>query len=163
VCAIKTIWDEGKNDTSEMAHWVAIAGDFGVALGRPFDVTTTRLKTSPSNADRAREGVRLELLEGRDPWDKAKGVTQRKQKAIVEMLCDRGGEGATEGADAGLTYVSYDLEDVRAEKWDVLRLEWHTKYACEGAVGTAAGSKSWGFFTWIILMCVCTVVRGSES
>jgi hypothetical protein len=151
VCAIKTIWDEGKNDTAEMAHWVAIAGDFGMKSGLPLDVTPTRLKTAPSNADKAREGLRLELLEGRDPFDRAKGVTQRKQKAIVEMLCQRG-EGATEGTDAGLSYLSYEPEDVRTETWDVLRLEWRTKYACEDAAGNAVGSKSWGFFTWIILM-----------
>ena len=154
MCAIKTIWDEGKNDTVEMEHWVAIAGDFGMKNGLPLDVHSTRLKTSSSNADRAREGVRLELLEGRDPFDRANGVTQRKQKAIVEMLCDRGTEGATEGADAGLTYVSREPEDVRSENWDVLRLQWRTKYACEDAAGAAAGSKSWGFFTWIILMWV---------
>ena len=163
MCAIKTIWDEGKNDTVEMEHWVAIAGDFGMASGRPLDVTPTRLKTASSNADKAREGVRLELLEGRDPFDRQKGVTQRKQKAIVEMLCDRGTEGATEGADAGLTYFSYGQEDVRAEQWDVLRLEWHTKYACEDAAGTAAESKSWGFFTWIILMWVCKGRLWDES
>jgi hypothetical protein len=149
VCGIKTIWDEGKNETAEMAHWVAIAGDFGMSSGRPLDVTTTRLKTSSSNADTAREGVRLELLEGRDPFKREPGVTQRKQKAIVEMVCDRG--EATEGADSGLKYIRYEPEDVRSESWDVLRLEWRTKYACEDAAGTAA-RKSWGFFTWVILM-----------
>jgi autophagy-related protein 27 len=153
VCAIKTTWEEGKNDTADMARWVAIAGDFGMKSGLSLDVRPTRLKTSSSNADKAREGVRLELLEGRDPFNPAKDATPVKQKAIVEMLCDRGGEGATEGAaGAGLSYVSYELEDVRTVKWKVLRLEWRTKYACEDAAGSAAGSKSWGFFTWIILM-----------
>jgi autophagy-related protein 27 len=142
----------------DLEHWVAIAGDFVMKNARPLDVRPTRLKTSGSNADKQREGVRLELLEGRDPFEPKKDVVQVRQKAIVEMLCDRNGGGAVERgaaedpAAAGLSYVSYDQEDVRKEKWMVLRLEWRTKYACEDAAGAAAGSRSWGFFTWMIVM-----------
>lgn len=52
-----------------------------------------------------------------------------------------------------LQYVSYELEK---ENTKVLRLNWKTKYACEGAKAPDSGSgkktAGWGFFTWFLII-----------
>lgn len=37
---------------------------------------------------------------------------------------------------------------------DVLRLTWHTEFACEGSSGGGSGSSGehWGFFTWMVIL-----------
>lgn len=58
--------------------------------------------------------------------------------------------------DAALVWESYAPND--ADNMDVLRLTWHTKYACENADDISDGdddkdgSSHWGFFTWFIIM-----------
>lgn len=75
-----------------------------------------------------------------------------------------------------LTFVSYGFENPDQEV-QTLRLDWRTKYACdsferdddgddgdddegrddEGGEGKEANkSRHWGFFTWLILMYVCS-------
>lgn len=57
--------------------------------------------------------------------------------------------------DASLIWDSYGRDDKGA---DVLRLTWHTKYACEKREDSGdddsgnSGSGGWGFFTWFIIM-----------
>jgi hypothetical protein len=117
---------------------------------------------------------------GRDKLER-KG---KKQKAIIELLCDPdrtgwegqakpeekeskltkrddhdAGDGDDDGhrdgsdADKSLHFISYKDEKVRGEEWGVLRLEWQTKYACEGASSDPSNRNShWGFFTWFIIM-----------
>nr|POE86545.1 autophagy-related protein 27 [Quercus suber] len=51
-----------------------------------------------------------------------------------------------------LQFVRYDTDN---EDTDVLRLSWHTKYACEGAIDDIPkGDKKggWGFFTWFLII-----------
>lgn len=57
--------------------------------------------------------------------------------------------------DAALIWESYGSE---GNDKDILRLTWHTKYACENRddsgddEGDSDSSSHWGFFTWFILM-----------
>ena len=154
---------------------IPIAGEFSHATGGALDPKWTRLKTSASNADRAKEGLRLEMNGG--------SFEKKKQKAIVEFICQPGskdvdrkrdefsrpyeedddekngneggedeqtGEVADDGRGGKLEFISWeDEKDVM-----VLRLEWDTKYACEDAKDSGGDSSSghWGFFTWFIIM-----------
>lgn len=122
------------------------------------------MKSSASNTDKEKEGVRLEMNGGKDS-------DGQKQKAIVEFLCDTGtredrrrdllmaededDDGTGEGADKGgeevddehggkLKLVSWDVE----EGTKVLRLDWITKYGCEDVKddGTGSSSGHWGEF-----------------
>jgi hypothetical protein len=148
-------------------HWVAIAGDYTLKTGRHLEVKPTRLKNSLSHSDSEREGLSLELTGGKD--------NGKNQKAIIELLCapeKTGWEPQPEphtksemvrkrddddknddDADSAIKFISYKEESTKNENWDVLRLQWSTKYACEDAVSKPSdGSASWGFFTWFIVL-----------
>ena len=172
VCAIERIINP-TDDTSTIAHVRPIAGNFD--HGRPIDAAVTRLKTSSSHGDAQKEGLRLELHGGQYPQT-GKG---RKQKAVIEFLCVKDADGkakvkpkkTTEDEDEekqevsdddqNLKYISYGPVDEDGGKEDVLRLEWQTKWACEGQTDRDEGSSDghWGFFTWLIIMCVHPVVE----
>lgn len=65
------------------------------------------------------------------------------------------GEGEPEPEEPSLTLLSYKLEGEGDRRVEVLRLNWRTKYACEGETGhKPSGSKSshWGFFTWFLIV-----------
>lgn len=126
-----------------------------------MDPKWTRMKSSASNADKGKEGVRLEMHGGKDE-------DGQKQKAIVEFLCntnarddrrrdllvaneeddgpERNGNNKGEELDDGhggkLKLVSWDVEDGTK----VLRLDWTTKYGCEDVDddGTKSSSGHWG-------------------
>lgn len=140
-----------------------------------MDPVFTRLKGSPSSADKDKEGLRLEIGGGK--------YEDKKQKAYIEFICipkkelegrraadddeddedgdngedggskgDKSGEETDDGSGGRIKLLSW--EDEQADKSKVLRLEWHTRHACEDG-GAAGGGKSnghWGFFTWFILM-----------
>jgi len=146
-----------------------------MSSGRHLPVKPTRLKSSDSHADSVREGVKLELSGGTDPHDKTSGTPQ---KAIVDLICNktmtgwepakdpkgqserlekRGDDDKEKKGDdelKALKVLSYKDEDVRGDIYGVLRMEWHSKYACEDAASMPAGDESqgWGFFTWFIIM-----------
>lgn len=150
-----------------------IAGEFVHSTGGHLDPLWTRLKGSPSSADRDKEGLRLEMHGGKDD-------DGNKQKAIVEFLCppkhterrylsnvvtaddedDKKGEDQ-EGADKSGEETDDDNGGtIKLLSWDnegdtkILRLKWDTQHACEEAEGGGSDSSSghWGFFTWFILM-----------
>jgi hypothetical protein len=59
--------------------------------------------------------------------------------------------------DASLKLISYKAEGQGDDEFDVLRLEWKTKYACEGMTehkptSGKNSSSHWGFFTWFLIM-----------
>ena len=123
------------------------------------------MKSSASNADKEKEGVRLEMNGGKDS-------NNLRQKAIVEFLCDgstkddtkrilratedeendkddgtgddenKEGEEVDDGHGGKVKLVSWDVE----ESTRVLRLDWTTKYGCEDAKDDRSGSSSghWG-------------------
>jgi hypothetical protein len=137
-----------------------------------LDAKWERLKTSKSSGDRGREGLRLEINGGYN--DK-----KRKQKAIVEFICDRtrvgneylwdpadknddgkekreGKEDETAPEDDKTPSLSFSEYDTKGDDFDILRLDWRTKYACEDAKQKKDAEKAarWGFFTWFIIMYV---------
>ncbi|KAK0386373.1 hypothetical protein NLU13_6210 [Sarocladium strictum] len=150
-----------KGDTDNISKVVAIAGSLENAGGSQFDATATRLKTSESKSDSAKEGVRILLKGGKHPLE-GPVKERRPQQAIIEFLCDPEKEG-TEGewasedkyerlaarddkneednGDEGESSIEHQLKNQDAALiWesyksetdvDVLRLTWHTKHACE--------------------------------
>jgi hypothetical protein len=140
-----------------------------------MDPVWTRLKTAESSHDSQQEGVRLTMNGGF--WTEPSTKKKRYQKAIIEFICDKDlegdenlwspedqyekreetdddkkdGEVDTPSNLPSLRFVSYDKTGNTA---DILRLEWRTKYACEGVKDEkdAESSSHWGFFTWFVLM-----------
>lgn len=53
-------------------------------------------------------------------------------------------------ADTALLWEGYGHS--QDDKVDILRLTWHTKYACENGSSPSSSDNSWGFFTWIVIM-----------
>ncbi|KAI9810722.1 MAG: hypothetical protein M1827_006060 [Pycnora praestabilis] len=177
VCGIERTTNPGE-EKDEITGVYPIAGDYTLNHGGHLDPTWTRLKSSASHADSEKEGLRVEMQGGRYPFDLK---LNREQRAVVEFLCDKertGNEGSVaeerismgkgeEGGakrdggneDPSLQFVSYGPQD----DIDVLRLEWRTKYACEGHKddGGDEGSKSpsghWGFFTWFIIIAFLAI------
>lgn len=182
-----------QGETNAVEEVVAIAGSLENVGGSQFEYDATRLKTSDSNSDSQKEGLRLVLKGGKHPLD---GPVQerREQRAVIEFLCDaekKGDEGEWDAEDkyekdggarrraddnkgdseksaiehqlkkpgAALIWGSYEKE----KDADVLRLTWHTKYACEKRDGSDGKDKDgkedkgnssshWGFFTWFVIM-----------
>lgn len=148
-----------------------IAGEFSLSgHGGSLDPKWTDLSTSPSSADREKEGIRLEM----------NGAP--KQQAIIEFICDasardrrrnvaglsaaeddegdggsgdgKEGEEVDDGQGGILKLLSWKV----VEDTKVLSLEWTTEYACEHAKEGGekkSSSGHWGFFTWFIIMWVC--------
>jgi autophagy-related protein 27 len=160
VCAIEHTIREDDN-TDEITEVIPIAGELGDYGGYPLDAKFTRLKTADPQDDDPREGLEIELHGG------VYGDDKRKQKAIIEFLCEAGRTGLETDLDppdnydsreakvdeigpSSLHFVSYQAEgDI-----DTLRLKWYTKHACEESAGDGNGSKNkhWGFFTWFLIM-----------
>lgn len=177
VCAIEKDYN-GETSDGFTRKVIPIAGQYTLGEGRHLDPKITRLKNSASNEDSTKEGVRLELhggmyekvpqkaivtmicdkdLEGTEGFGKeSKMMAFDAYSAMSKREDEQDGHDKDEkplpDLDEGkpLKYVDFKLEkDVR-----VLRLEWKTRYACEGeAAKKPSGSKgSWGFFTWFIII-----------
>jgi hypothetical protein len=171
VCGFKNTHELDKNET-DLEEWVAIAGSYDMSHGTSLEVKPSRMKNVGHE-----EGLVLEITGGRHPLEPAKGVKQVKQKVILEMLCNKEksgwepnpeperklrkrddeeeGNNPDENIGSALQFVTYDPEPVANEVWDVLRLKWETKYACEEASSlpsTPGTSSGWGFFTWMFFL-----------
>ncbi|KAF6835272.1 autophagy-related protein 27 [Colletotrichum plurivorum] len=196
VCAIERS-SRPNGDKDEVERVIPIAGELADRGGQALDAKVERLKSSDSNSDAKKEGVRLILNGGSYPL----GPKGKHQKAIIEFICDKeknGDEGETspedkydvspeqllrareenqddkdkdkgkEGdepspdekqilkPDTALIWDSYGPAEKGDE--DVLRLTWHTKYACEDSFGKPSEpengdtSSHWGFFTWFVVL-----------
>lgn len=230
VCAIQRRV-KPNDDHTDILEVIPIAGELKDHGGGSLDAKFERLKSSDSNTDSGKEGLRIILNGGKYPLNEK---TKRMQKAVIEFICDKektglegetvpedlyeatkrklraredakegddkkegdkkddekkddgkegdGKEGDGDGntddgterqitkPDSALLWNSYgkaDKDDV-----DVLRLTWHTKYACEDAYknpdndGDKGGdadkpkedvSSGWGFFTWFILIAFLAI------
>lgn len=185
VCAIRR-FIQGEIDKVETV--TAISGALENVGGSQFEYEATRLNGSDSNSDSQKQGLRLVLKGGKNPLD-GPVKERREQKAIVEFLCDKNegtegewdesedkysrrddkkGDDNNDGKDksfperqlkkenAALIWESYGSE----QDVDVLRLTWHTKYACEKRDGSDDSNKGdggnatshWGFFTWFVVI-----------
>jgi hypothetical protein len=177
VCGVEYKTNKYDN-TTLVDRVIPVAGDYHLRHGQPLESEVFRLKGSDSNTDSDKEGVRVVLSGGKYPLDSKSG---KKQKAIIEFLCDPNTDGKDaelderpeEPADGekdgdkekredpklkekSLRFISYEDQKIKDEEWGVLRLEWNTKYACEGAVDAPKepgdGGAHWGFFTWLIIV-----------
>ena len=119
--------------------------------------------------DHDRTGLEGDLGDGRVPLDDDE---RRKHMARINSEkdddeIDDPNEGGNDGeeddddADRSLQFVSYKEEGEGKEKRGVLRLEWRTKWACEGMADAGGddddddkedNNKHWGFFTWFIIV-----------
>ena len=109
--------------------------------------------------DESRTG--LEGLE-RNGEDKKEEGSGSEEKKIVGKRAEKDEKDEKDGKnhddqpaddDRSLKFIRYGPTSEDSEE-DTLRLEWRTKYACEGSKDGGAGSKRahWGFFTWFIIM-----------
>lgn len=77
-----------KGDDNIISDVRAIAGNLELVGGSQFDWEATRLKTSDSNSDTQKEGLRLVLKGGKHPLSGP--VKDRKaEKAVIEFICDK--------------------------------------------------------------------------
>ena len=184
VCGRERIINPVENTTS-VDRVVNIAGDYFAKSGQHLESEVFRLKNSDSQADSEKDGLRVSLWGGKYPFVKTGDTKQIKQKVFIEFLCDPEREGTeTEmpapgevvgeqslsrreeekgGSDGDekpaktspMVFHSYKVENIKDEDWGVLRMDWHTKYACEGAVDRKPSDGThWGFFTWFIIVYV---------
>jgi len=166
VCAIERVII---GDSDNIEEVIPIAGELAGKGGKDMNAKWERLKGSKSNADSEQEGARVEMNGG---FKKADDGTTRKQKAIIEFICDKSRTGleylpnpedqyeevkdkreeAANDTTPSLTFVRYGAEDDA----DVLRLKWRTKHACEDSKREQDAEKGqrWGFFTWFIIVYV---------
>lgn len=184
VCGIETNYNLADNSSS-ITKVVPIAGEYTSSHGRGLEPQLTRLKNSKSNGDSGKEGVLVELNGGRYPLDKSDGRQQKAMIEFEcdpdrtglegvngdsrDKVDDNDGEEQVRRAEEGekdgekddpknkasLTLVSYRVEGEGAKEIGVLRLNWKTKYACEGQTDhkpSAPKSSHWGFFTWFLIM-----------
>ncbi|KAK2747788.1 hypothetical protein FQN57_001818 [Myotisia sp. PD_48] len=169
VCASRVATDtEGKERVIELFE---IAGNFITDNGKVLDPRYTRLKAE----DPTKEGLRVELHGGKTKY---KGKEQA-QMAVFDFICDRERTGL-EGEGNGTDEKKDDKPDQKKESDNkdtdektesddksrslqfksynpdqgVLKVEWHTKYACENVNSGEGGNSSgrWGAFTWIIII-----------
>lgn len=125
------------------------------------------------------EGLRVKLEGGSYKGD---GNDQKAKKAgaIIDFQCDHdrsgleglntlgddvetkerrrradgeeGGDVPSGNSSSSLQFKSFGPSD---DDTYILRLDWRTKYACDEydkEKGDTPGSKSWGFFTWLLIM-----------
>ncbi|KAL3424511.1 hypothetical protein PVAG01_03792 [Phlyctema vagabunda] len=173
LCGIERVINK-EEKKSVLEKVIPIAGQLKDQGGGDLDAKWTLLSNSPSNSDTDKEGLRVEMGGGFF----GKGKDKKSQKAIIEFLCDKERTGLENNwksedeysaktkreEDEGdekeplvddkdlpsLTFLSYDNKD----STDILRLQWRTKYACEGAKEEKDAERAghWGFFTWFIII-----------
>ncbi|KAH6680143.1 autophagy protein-like protein Atg27 [Halenospora varia] len=169
VCAIERMTEKETNSNNLVTTW-PVAGELKESGGGHMDPKWTRLKGSSSPEDAEKEGIRLEMYGG------FKGTNKKKQKAIVDFICDKKKTGLEnlyepddkyddskekreedkkEGSEAdddktpSLQFIKYD----ETTDLDTLRLRWYTKDACEDAKSEKdAQGGHWGFFTWFVII-----------
>ena len=94
--------------------------------------------------------------------DARDGESERLRERTPDEPVEDGDEdtgGSVKSSDPKLKFVSYKSEKGTdkdsATSYQILRLEWTTRYACLDAreKGKASdGNSGWGFFTWFIIM-----------
>ncbi|KAI5367511.1 Putative mannose-6-phosphate receptor binding domain superfamily, MRH domain-containing protein [Septoria linicola] len=181
ICAVERLYNDEVNGS--LLTVFPIAGQFTTSSGGHLEPKLTRLKGSSSNEDSKKEGLRVELhggehtndgkkikqkaiieflcdaekegTEGFDKEETAASIAEYGRMSKREDENEGDGEDKPELPDLdkgkALQLVSYKEE----KDMGVLRLEWKTKYACEGAEKPPAqGAKkgSWGFFTWFLII-----------
>ncbi|THY25835.1 hypothetical protein D6D01_04831 [Aureobasidium pullulans] len=185
-CGIEYDYNLADN-SSTIRRVIPIAGQYAGSHGRFLDPEWTRLKNSASHDDANKEGLRVELHGGKYPFEKPNGRQQKaiiefqcdrnrtglegaegdsrdklEEEDVAGLLMrdetdDKKDDKEKPAEDASLQLISYKSEGEGDDEFDVLRLQWKTKYACEGMTEhkPSSGNKSsshWGFFTWFLII-----------
>ena len=158
---------------------IPIAGNFILGTGATLEPRYTRLKTSPIKEYDAQEGVLVEIngkkdsnsvkqkaaitFECRREKTKAEDAERRLRQSDDEEEGgdDKKGEDDDDKKKGRLGEAMDDVDDGKGGtikflsrgpvgEFEVLRIKWLTKYACEDA--QPEQSSHWGFFTWIFVM-----------
>lgn len=99
-------------------------------------------------------------------WSPQDDKYERVPPEMEEEAVRRADEGEVDRKEhqllkdsANATALIFDSYGPMADNGDidVLRLTWHTEYACEGNSDAGAGgggSEHWGFFTWVFFLWV---------
>ncbi|CAG8973326.1 hypothetical protein HYALB_00000089 [Hymenoscyphus albidus] len=166
ICAVEHLIPKDDETKGVLKQTFAIVGDFH-EKGRDMDSKFHLLSKQAGHEDSKKEGILLEFGGGL----RTEETQKRKQKAIIEFICDKARTGLegliserdlyeeslTKREDAATT-PSLIFESYAADKSDasidVLRLTWKTKEACEDAKEQkdAENRSHWGFFTWFVLI-----------
>jgi hypothetical protein len=106
--------------------------------------------------DRNRTGLEGSEHDSRDKLDEENEAALPVTRAD-DKKDDKKDDNEDPVEDASLKLISYKAEGQGDDEFDVLRLEWKTKYACEGMTEhkpTSGNNSSshWGFFTWFLIM-----------
>ena len=126
----------------------------------PFEKSSGRQQKAiiEFQCDRNRTGLEGSEHDTRDKLDEEQQTTQLVTRAEPDDKKDDKKDDKEEPVeDASLKLISYRSEGQGDSEFDVLRLEWKTKYACEGMTEhkPSSGNNSsshWGFFTWFLIM-----------
>lgn len=185
VCGIERAYD-AEHPEGVLIQVMPIAGEYLTTEGRRLDPQFTRIKDGKSNSESKKEGLIAELHGGLHESIKQKAIIEfqcdremegtegfdEKTKSFDTTSLNsygRMGKRMAEGDDEddgeddsplpdldegkAMQFVSYETEK---DNTKVLRLNWKTRYACEGEAGKApeGGKKTagWGFFTWFLII-----------
>lgn len=183
VCGVKKTWnpiDDPDVKHPIISDVIGVAGTYDMSHGGALEPQITRLKTT----DKEIEGLDIELHGGRYNDRKQKAVVSficakdmtgnegnedAEDKQLLRARKDEEESDDDDDSDDGdkkpgdrfkqdpksaLQFVSYQEEEVGKDKYDVLRMSWKTKYACEDSdiADDTPAKGGWGFFTWFILL-----------
>ncbi|KAI4731650.1 hypothetical protein E4T49_00414 [Aureobasidium sp. EXF-10728] len=107
--------------------------------------------------DRNRTGLEGSEHDTRDKLDEEQEAERVVIRAESDDKKDDKKDEEKPVEDASLKLISYRSEGEGDAEFDVLRLQWKTKYACEGMTEHKPtsgnnSSKHWGFFTWFLII-----------
>lgn len=149
MCAFERLQDTEDTPKEEPAikdAW-SIAGEFSTTSGRSLNPKQTRLKgDSDRQEDDATdvEGLSIQFNGGIHD--------SQPQRFMIDLVCDK---DAAADDPQEIKYVYYKSlpgsGDDKGKTFDVLKLKWTTKHACEDEA-SGSSSSGWGFFTWLIIM-----------
>lgn len=95
-----------------------------------------------------------------DKYEQMPPETEQIDAAAARLRRDENDEKEQQllKTDVNATALVFDSYGPMADNAgiDVLRLTWHTEFACEGNSngGSGGGNEHWGFFTWMVILWV---------
>lgn len=122
----------------------------------PFEKSSGRQQKAIIEFECDRNRTGLEGAEG-DSRDKIDDQEDAESLVLRTAEDDNKDDETTPSNNTSLEFISYRSEGEGDKEFDVLRLHWKTKFACEGMTEhkPSSGNKSgkhWGFFTWFLIM-----------
>ncbi|MCJ1352879.1 MAG: hypothetical protein MMC33_002863 [Icmadophila ericetorum] len=171
-----------KEDSDEIFAVIPIAGVFALGTGGALEPHYTRLKTLAVKEYDDQEGVLVEIGGGKDTdgrkqkaaitFECTKGNDEGRRSRRIDGDEEGGGDDKKKDDedDGKKDKVGESMGDVddgkggtikflsrrAVNEYDVLKIKWLTKYACEDSPGEKS-SLHWGFFTWIFVIAFLSI------